>query len=198
MEVNGRTAHYPIDRLFLERWSPRAYTGEAIPDAELMTIFEAARWAPSSYNQQPWRFIYAKRDSPRWELFLSLLVEGNRNWAKNTAVLVIVVSKTTMDLPGRPEPVPSHTHSFDAGAAWGCLALQAQRSGWHAHGMIGFDVERARRELNVPDGYRVEAAIAIGRRGDKAILPEALQAREAPNGRRPVAETAVEGTFRVP
>ncbi|HEX3351021.1 MAG TPA: nitroreductase family protein [Acetobacteraceae bacterium] len=193
--ANGRTAASPIHELFLERWSPRAFTGEAIPQQELMTILEAGRWAPSSYNSQPWRFLWARRDTPHWQKFLGLLNEFNQSWAKNAAALIIVVSNSVMRPPGRDQDIPSHTHSFDAGAAWGNLALQTTLSGWFAHGMVGFDVDRAFAELNVPMGCRVEAAIAIGRRGDKSILPEALQAREVPSDRKPLSETALEGGF---
>ena len=95
-----------------------------------------------------------------------------------------------------PEPLPSHTHSFDAGAAWGYLALQAVKLGWYAHGMAGFDVERAYQVLGVPENFRVDAALAIGRLGDKSLLPPPLQERESPNGRRPVEESVMEGRFR--
>jgi nitroreductase len=189
----GRTADHPIAPLFLERWSPRAFTGEAIERPVLMTIFEAARWAPSSYNSQPWRFVYALRDTPAWETFLGLLVPGNQAWAKQAAVLIVTASKTTM--APRGTEMPSYSHSFDAGAAWQNLALQATQLGWHAHGMVGLDMPRAAAELGVPDGYRVEMAIAIGRLGDKSTLPEAYQAMEAPNGRDPVASFAFEGKF---
>jgi nitroreductase len=189
----GRTADHPIAPLFLERWSPRAFTGEAIERPVLMTIFEAARWAPSSYNSQPWRFVYALRDTPAWETFLGLLVPGNQAWAKQAAVLIVTASKTTM--APRGTDMPSYSHSFDAGAAWQNLALQATQLGWHAHGMVGLDMPRAAAELGIPDGYRVEMAIAIGRVGDKSTLPEAYQAMEAPNGRDPVASFAFEGKF---
>jgi nitroreductase len=191
-----RTADHEIEPLFLQRWSPRAFTGEAIPEAELARIFEAARWAPSSYNSQPWRFLYARRDTPAWAQFLGFLGEGNRGWAQRAAVLIIAISKKTMRPPGRDEDVSSHSHSFDCGAAWAQLALQATAIGWHAHGMVGFDMPRAAAELGVPDDYRVEAAIAIGRRGDKSVLPEALQAREAPNGRNGQDGFVMEGGFR--
>ena len=92
--------------------------------------------------------------------------------------------------------MPSHSHSMDAGAAWTCLALQATLSGWHTHGMVGFDMERAFAELNVPEGYRVEQAIAIGKIGDKATLPEAMAAREAPNDRIPLSQVVMEGSFK--
>jgi nitroreductase len=191
-----RTADHDVEPLFLQRWSPRAFTGEAMPEADLLRIFEAARWAPSSYNSQPWRFLYARRDTPEWEQFLGLLVESNRAWAQRAAVLMVALSKSTMRPIGADRDVPSHSHSFDAGAAWANLALQATALGWHAHAMVGFDMAKAFAELHVPAGYRVEAAIALGRRGDKAVLPEPLQQREAPNGRDPVESFAFEGRFR--
>ncbi len=193
--ANSRTAEHAIDPLFLERWSPRAFTTEAISEAQLLTLFEAARWAPSSFNAQPWRFIYARRDTEHWPRFLGLLSEYNQSWAKNAAALVILVSKTTMLPRGADKEVPSPTHSLDAGAAWENLALQATRSGWAAHGMAGFDMPRAAVELGVPSGYRVEAAIAIGKRGDKSVLPVALQAREQPSDRLPLAQIVSEGRF---
>lgn len=193
--ANSRTADYPIDALFLERWSPRAFTGEAIPEAELLTLFEAARWAPSSYNSQPWRFLYARRDTEHWPRFLGLLNAFNQTWAKNASALVILVSKQTLLPTGAEKEVPSHTHSLDAGAAWANLALQATRSGWSAHGMAGFDVARTGAELGVPSHYRVEAAIAIGRPGAKSVLPEALQAREQPSGRLPLSQLVRQGRF---
>ncbi|MDX3809961.1 nitroreductase family protein [Bosea thiooxidans] len=193
--VNSRTADHAIDPLFLERWSPRAFTDEIISEAELKALFEAARWAPSSYNSQPWRFIYARRGTAHWQTLLGLLNEFNQSWAKNAAALVVIVSKETMAVPGKVEEVPSYSHSFDAGAAWANLALQAARLGWQAHGMVGFDRERALSELKVPAGYRVEAAVAIGKPGDKAQLSEALQARETPSQRNPISATAFEGAF---
>lgn len=194
--ANSRTAEHPIDKLFLERWSPRAYTGEAMPEAELMTVLEAAHWAPSSYNSQPWRFLYALRGTPSWDAFLGLLNPFNQSWAKQAGALVIVVSSETMLPPGAEKPVPSHSHSFDAGAAWAQMALQAALSGWAAHAMVGFDIPRTITELKVPEGFRVEAAVAIGRKGDKSLLPEQLAARETPNGREPLAKVVMEGGFK--
>ena len=194
-QANSRTADYPIDALFLERWSPRAFTGEAISERELLTLLEAARWAPSSYNSQPWRFLFARRDTEPWPQFLGLLNAYNQSWARNAAALVILVSKTMMLPRGADKEVPSYTHSLDAGAAWANLALQATRSGWAAHGMAGFDVSRTADELGVPADYRVEAAIAIGRPGDKSLLPEPLRAREEPSGRLPLSQLACEGRF---
>ena len=193
--ANGRQSDYPIDPLFLQRWSPRAFTGEAIAEAELLTMIEAGRWAASSYNSQPWRFIYARRDTPHWERLFGLLVPFNQSWAARASALVVLVSNSLMKPPGAEKEVPSHSHSHDAGAAAACFALQATRMGWQAHGMVGFDMDRAFAELNVPQGCRVEAAYAVGKVGDKSQLPEAMQAREQPSPRRPLAEIAFEGGF---
>ena len=193
--ANARVSERDIDPLFLERWSPRAFTGEALPEAELLAMIEAARWAASSYNSQPWRFLYALRGTAHWDAFLGLLTESNRSWANQAGALLVLVSNSLMRVPGAEREVPSHSHSLDAGAASANFALQATRLGWQAHGMVGFDRERAFAELRVPQGYRVEAAYAVGRVGDPAQLPEALRAREAPNGRRPLAEIALEGGF---
>jgi nitroreductase len=182
---------HPVDELFLDRWSPRAMSGEAISDEELMTLFEAARWAPSSYNNQPWRILYARRDTEHWGAFFGLLVEGNQNWVKDAAALLLFVSKETFDFNGKPYP----THSFDTGAAWENIALQATMLGLVAHGMQGFDYERARAELNIPEGFRVEAMAAVGHPGDPAQLPEKLREREAPSGRKSLSEIICEGSF---
>jgi nitroreductase len=195
MSTNPRVADYPIDPQFTERWSPRAFTGESISQETLLSFFEAARWAPSAYNSQPWRFLYARRDTPNWTRYLSLLVEFNQSWAQHASALVIVISKTTFTAPGATEESPALWHTFDTGSAWAQLALQASLSGWHTHGMAGFDKERTRQELNIPEGYEVHAAIAIGKLGDKSTLPEYLQGREVPSPRRPVAELAAEGDF---
>src|ERR1700709_2500769 len=122
---NPRIPDHPVDNVFIDRWSPRAFTGETIPQSVLFTMFEAARWAPSSYNSQPWRFLYATNNNAHWDKFLGLLIEFNQSWAKTASALVFVVSETTMVSPGKDARVPSHSHSFDAGAAWGSMALQA-------------------------------------------------------------------------
>nr|WP_294554545.1 nitroreductase family protein [uncultured Rhodopila sp.] len=193
-----RHAEHPIDPLFLERWSPRAFTDETIAEAELLALFEAARWAPSAYNAQPWRFLYARRDTPHWAKFLGLLVPFNQVWASRAAALIVLVSDPVFLPPGADKAVTLRSHSLDAGAAWASLALQATRAGWRAHGMGGFDAERAATELNVPASHTVELAIAIGRPGERSSLPEAYQAREFPSARKPVAEFAFEGGFAAP
>ena len=158
-----------------------------------MSLFEAARWAPSSYNSQPWRFVYAHRDTPAWDRLFGLLAPANQGWAKDGAVLMVLVSKETM-VP-RGEEVPSHSHSLDAGSAWQNLSLQATRLGWHTHGMVGLDMKRAAAELGVPAGYRVEMAIVIGKQGDRATLSEPYAGMEQPNGRNRVESFAFEGAF---
>jgi nitroreductase len=187
-----RKPDHEIDELFLDRWSPRAMSGEGLSEEELMSLFEAARWAPSSFNNQPWRILYARRDTEHWPTFLGLLVEGNRSWAKDAAALLLFVSKETFDHNGERYP----THSFDTGAAWENLALQATLRGLVAHGMQGFDYERARAELNIPEGFRVEAMAAVGRPGDPSTLPERTRDREKPSDRKPLSEITCEGPFR--
>ena len=192
--MNDRHADHPVLPLFLERWSPRAYDPRPIDDDTLMSLFEAARWAPSGFNVQPWLFVYAKRDDAHWDAFFSALIPFNQSWVKNASVLMYVLSDPVMELDGKREP--SHSHSFDAGAAWMALALQATNMGLAAHGMTGVDFEAAGKAVNAPDGFRVEAAIAVGYPGDKSVLPEELQAREVKSGRKPLSEIVHHGPIR--
>ena len=185
---SNRVADHPVDPQFLQRFSPRALTGEPIAEAELMRLFEAARWAPSSGNGQPWRFLYARRDTPSWNTFFDLLMPGNKIWAHRASALVVVVSQAL-----RENGKPRLTHSFDAGAAWMSLALQARMMGLVAHGMEGYDKEKAVRDLGIPDGYVPEAMIAIGHYGKPEDLPEEKKAGEVPSQRKPLSETVFEG-----
>jgi nitroreductase len=187
-----RTAEHPIYSLFLDRWSPRAMSGEAVSNDELFRLFEAAHWAPSSGNSQPWRFLYARRATEQWPRFLDLLVEANRVWCVNAGALVVIASCTTRESTGAPLPTPS----FDTGAAWAQLALQGWLDGLVVHGMAGFDYARARQALHVPEDYRVEAMVAIGRPGARADLPDSHRDREIPSLRRPVRELVFEGGFQ--
>jgi nitroreductase len=197
LTVGTRTAEHDVDPMFLERWSPRAFTAEPMPQDLLMSLLEAARWAPSAFNGQPWRFVYAHRDTPQWEPLFATLIPYNQAWVKRASVLMYLVSDRFRRTPGK-EPVPVASHSFDAGAAWACLALQASRIGWAAHGMAGFDPKAAYEALGVPEAeYRVEAAIAVGRPTDAEVLEEPYRSRETPSPRRPVGEFASEGRFRV-
>src|ERR1041384_4918300 len=186
--------HPPLAPISPARWSPRAFDRSILPDADLHTIFEAARWAPSAFNYQPWRFLYAKREGADWARFLSCFVRFNQGWAHNASVLIYICSDTLMEMkPGQTSP--SHTHSFDAGAAWASLALQATMLGYHAHGMAGVEWDRVREELKVPERFRVDAACVIGRTGSLDVLDDKNRAREIPSDRRPVGETAFAGDF---
>ncbi len=180
-----------VDELFISRWSPRAMSGEEIDEATLLSLFEAARWAPSANNNQPWRFIYALRNTPHWETFFNLLAEGNQVWAKNAAVLIVVISKSTFD-SGKP----ARTHTYDTGAAWVSLALQGSLKNLVIHGMQGFDYDKAKEVLRMSDEYQVEAMIAVGKKGKKEDLPGYLQEREFPSSRKSIAEIAMEGIFK--
>ena len=186
-----RKSDYPIHDLFLRRWSPRAMTGEPLSDDELMTLFEAARWAPSTYNEQEWRYLYAKKGSPHWDAFFGLLMEATQVWCANAAVLLVVLSKKTFTRNGKPNPV----NTFDTGASFENLALQAAHMGLVCHGMAGFNYGKARAELRVPDDYEVEAMVALGRPGDPDRLPDQLKDRETPSDRRPLREIICEGPF---
>jgi nitroreductase len=195
MSQTSRTPDHPVNELFVNRWSPRAYTGEAMPRDVLLTLLEAARWAPSAYNAQPWRFLYALRGTPQWDGFLGLLNPNNQDWAQRAGALVIIVAKNTHLPAGAAQPVPHPSHALDSGAAWVSLALQAHMLGWDAHGMVGFSKDKARQELAIPAEFDVQMAIAIGKRGDPAVLSEAQRAREAPNARQPLTALAAEGAF---
>jgi len=191
----GRIADHPVDPQFPSRWSPRAFTAEPIPDEVLFSLFEAARWAPSAFNGQPWRFVYARRDTPAWGPLFGALIPYNQHWVERAPVLMYVASDRFRRHPERA-PTPHPTHSFDAGAAWGYLALQAHLLGWAAHGMAGFDHAAAYAATGLPESdYQIEAAIAVGRATDASVLPEALQAREVPSLREPVSHFAFEGRF---
>jgi nitroreductase len=189
-----RQPDHPIEPLFLRRWSPRAMSGDKIADAELMRLFEAARWAPSTYNEQEWRFLYAHRDSEYWQVFFELLIEGNQAWCKRASVLVVVLSHKVFERNGKPNPV----HTFDAGAAFQNLALQGAAMGLVVHGMAGFSRDKARTTLRVPDSFEVEAMIAIGTPGDPDDLPEDLREREIPSGRHPLKDFVTQGPFAFP
>ena len=186
-----RKPSYPINPLILNRWSPRSMSGEALDDDEIMSLFEAARWAPSSYNNQPWRFIYAKRNSEHWNRFFNLLMEPNKVWAKNAAILVVVISRKNFEFNEKP----AVTHQFDAGSAWENLALEASSRDIVAHGMQGFDYKKAGVDLRIPPNLEVMAMIAIGKKGPKEILPAELQEKEKLTNRKPLKEIIMEGFY---
>jgi len=190
--MEKRKPTYPINKLIVERWSPRAMSGEPMTDDELMPLFEAARWAPSSYNGQPWRFIYGRRDTSHWDKLFELLVEGNKEWVVDASVLVLVISRNLFTHNGKP----CQTHSFDTGSAWENLALEGASRGLVVHGMQGFDYKEAKEVFELPDHFTVEAMIAIGKKGKKETLSESLQKIEAPSNRLPLSQIVFEGNFK--
>jgi len=191
MKINNREVEHEVNEIFPQRWSPRAMSGEEISDKELMTLFEAARWAPSSYNNQPWRFIYGKKGTEHWDKLLDLLAEPNQVWCKNSAVLVITFSRNDFEFNNKP----SVTHTFDVGSAWMSVALQGSMKGLVVHGMEGFDKKKAKEILEVPDNYSIEMMFALGQPGKKEDLPEEVQKMEFPSDRKKVSEIISEGKF---
>ncbi|MGF7155814.1 nitroreductase family protein [Novosphingobium gossypii] len=191
--MTGRIANPKIEKLIIDRWSPRAFDGSEIPQGDLDAILEAGGWAPSAYNVQPWTFLYARKGDANWGLLLSQLIEFNQGWAKEASALVFIVSDKYMRSDkGNSD---NHSHSFDAGAAWALAALQAQALGYHTHGMTGLKFGEAEAALGIPADHRLEAAFAIGRQGDKSVLPDFLQEREVASSRKPLAEIARAGKF---
>jgi nitroreductase len=190
MSTSFRNPTYPIDSQFLERWSPRAFANTPVTDEQVLSLLEAARWTPSASNLQPWRFIYALKDTPEFDPLLSLLVPFNQGWATNAGALIFATSVTTYD---GERAIP--THSFDTGAAAFALALQAHKLGLVAHGMGGLEYDKAPLVLGLPDNVKLEAAFAIGYKGDPDSLPDFLKAREAPSDRQPLSAMVFKGRF---
>jgi nitroreductase len=187
-----RKTDYPINALIKSRWSPRAMTGEEMTDEELFPLFEAARWAPSCYNNQPWRFIYAKRNTPHWDKFFALLVDFNKKWCANAALLGVIVGKKNFERNGKFSP----TYALDTGSAWENLALEGTSRGLVVHGMGGFDYERAKSTLHVPDDHEVLAMFAVGKKAPLESLPEDLRKDEISRDRKPIRDFIFEGGFR--
>ena len=183
---HARTATVPIEPQFLTRTSPRAFTGEAVTRPQLEQIVEAARWAPSASNLQPWHFAYALRGDAHWEAFSTIPNEFNRRWCLNAGALIVLLSN--------PE-ASAGKHAFDTGCAWGFMALQAQALGLATHAMAGIDTEAARRVLQLPDHWTVQALVAVGQRGDVSTLPPDLAEREVPSPRKPLAEILTAGPW---
>jgi nitroreductase len=186
-----RKAEHPVDPLFVNRWSPRAMSGEAVTQEELNSLFEAMRWAPSSYNEQPWRIVYAFNNTREWNLFFDLLVPFNQEWVKNAGALLLIVSKNNFT----HNNTYSVSHSFDTGAAVQNLALQGDLMNLVVHGMAGFDYQKAKELLQIPDDYTIEAMFAVGKPGEITRLPEAMQANEKPSDRKKIEQFTHQGKF---
>ena len=187
----NRESTHPIQPAFLSRISYHAFSEERLSDEELASLFEAARWAPSSYNAQPWRFSYSRRGDREWETFFNVLVEFNKLWCKHADTLIVVASKNRFEFNGQIAP----TSHFDTGAAWMSLALEAEARNILTHGMQGFDYEAIKKSLKISDDFTVEAMIAIGKHGQTERLPEELQAKEVPSTRKPLEAIVARGYF---
>ena len=189
--THARTASAPVDDLFLQRWSPRAFSNEALSADDVAALFEAARWSPSCFNEQPWLFVYGTNDEDRGRI-ADLLVDANRVWAEKAPLLGVVFARRSFTRNGNP----NRWGSFDSGAASFALALQAHQRGLATHFMGGFDEAASYEALGVSSNeYEAMAAFAVGRKGDPSGLPAELQEREAPSERRSREEIAVEGKY---
>jgi nitroreductase len=177
---------HPIQGILARRWSPYAFSDRPVAQADLQSLFEAARWAASSYNEQPWRYIVAGREDPEeFQRLLGCLVEGNRLWAKSAPVLALGVVSLKFALNGRDNRAAVH----DLGLASGNLVMEATARGLVVHQMIGILPEKARETYGIPDGCEAWTALAIGYQGDAASLPERLRERDlAPRTRKPLPE----------
>lgn len=186
---------FPIHDLLARRWSPRAFDERSVEANLLQSLLEAARWAPSSNNEQPWRFVVATKDhETEWHRLFDCLAEGNQTWAVRAPVLILSVASMNFEDDGKP-----NRHAFhDTGLATENLVLQATASGLVAHQMAGFDIEKARADLLIPSGYEPVAMIAIGYPGEAANLPERLRERELrPRSRRPIGEWTFRGQWGI-
>lgn len=184
-ELKHAPATSGIEDIFLRRWSPRAFTDKEVSSDDLKKVFEAARWAASSYNEQPWRFFVGRRGDATYRKIFDTLVEFNQGWAKSAPVLILSVGSKKFQQSGKPNSYALH----DTGAATAYLALQATALGLHAHSMAGFDHDKARQTFNVPEDFEIGAVTALGYFGNLEALPEGvLAAEESPRQRRPLHE----------
>ncbi len=192
-KINGRESSYDINDIFLARHSPRAMAGVLVSQEEILTLLEAARWAPSAGNNQPWRFLYAVKGTPDFDLFFSFLSESNQVWCENAGALIIGLSKKDR-VSSKGEIISNPTHSFDAGSAWENLALQGSVMNLVIHGMAGYNAATLKETLSIGDNYQIEIMVAVGYPGKIEDLPELLREREVPSQRKPLEEIAFEGS----
>lgn len=186
-----RTSTYPILPLLLSRTSSRAFSDERLSEEELMSLFEAARWAPSSFNNQPWRFVYARRGEDGWDTLFGVLGDFNKSWCIRADTLILVTTKNNFEHSNKP----SVTARFDTGAAWMSLAIEAHSKDIVAHGMEGFDYAAITKNLNIPDSFTVEAMIAVGKAGNIEDLPPELKKKETLSTRKPLKDIISKGKF---
>jgi nitroreductase len=184
---------FPVHDLIRHRWSPRAFSDKPVEPAILASLFEAARWAPSSSNEQPWAYLVATKDNPEdFAKMVSVLVEFNADWAKNAPVLALAVSHLKFQSNGNP----NRNAFYDTGAATILFSLEATARGLFVHQMAGFDPAKAKQVFEIPADWEPIAAFAIGYPGDPNSLSQKLQDREvAPRTRKPLAEFVMSGRW---
>lgn len=193
-QPSGRQPDHPVSPEFPARWSPRSFTDRALTGSEMMSLLEAARWAPSASNHQPWRFVWALRGEAAFDAIHACLLGNNLIWTAGAAGLVVVASKDTVTNREGAE-VPNRTAAFDTGAAWMSLALQAQTMGLFGHAMGGFDKDKLATAIQLPEGHTLHCVVAVGEQGPTDALPEALRERESPSLRKPIEAFARRGRF---
>ena len=196
MNDKKASTDYPIHALLADRWSPYAFADRPVPEADLRSVFEAARWAPSSYNEQPWRYIVATQNDPeQFQRLLSCLVDGNQLWAKAAPVLVLGVASLRFALNAKDNRAAVH----DLGLAAGNLLLEATARGLFVHQMIGILPDKARDIYGIPDGFEAWTGLAIGYKADPANLPDPLRERDlASRQRKPLRDFVFSGKWENP
>jgi len=174
-----RTFNHSILETIQQRWSARAIDPAPVPEDDVRAVIEAARFAPSCYNEQPWRYLIAQ-DQPALDTLRAFLSESNRKWAGKAPVLMLVLALNLFERNQQP----NRWNQFDTGTSWGFLQLEAWRRGYVTHAMAGFDQDRARKTLHIPGHYDILCMVAMGRHGRPEDLDPLFQAKEQPNTRR--------------
>ena len=185
-----RADAHGVSELIVGRWSPRSLETREITEQDLAALLAAAHWAPSCFNEQPWRFLVARRPE-HLERMRECLTETNRIWADRAPLLIAVLSKPDFALDKRP----NRWHAFDSGAAWGYLALEASRRGLAAHAMAGFSPKKIRETFHIPADWTAHAVVAVGFRGPAEVLPPELRERERPTPRHALETFWHEGPY---
>ncbi|KAJ52504.1 nitroreductase [Clostridium tetanomorphum] len=187
-----RNFKYDIMKEIQNRWSPRAFKNETISKDDLLPLIEAARYAPSCFNEQPWKFIIAYKEE-QLNTMRSVLLDSNRLWADRAPSFIMIISKKIFSLDGKE----NYWSKFDAGTAWGYLSLEAEKMGFITHAMGGFKKDLAREKFNIPDDYDILTIIAVGKLGEKDTLPtDDLRDREKPGLRKPLEDIFIEDRFK--
>jgi nitroreductase len=187
MKRAERRYNYEILNEIKGRWSPRAFSGEKVCSSEWMALLEAARFAPSCFNEQPWRFLVADQEKTL-DAMRKVLLSGNQIWAESAPILIMILSVRNFSENGKI----NRWNAFDAGTAWGYLSLEAQRRGLITHAMGGFSVSRARETFSISDDWDILTIVAVGRYGDPEQLEQSLRKEEYPKSRKELKELIIQ------